>query len=288
MSGLKTASAEGYDAIARGGDALAGVEAAVRMLEEYSLFNAGRGSVLNEEGLIETDASIIDGTSGRFAAVAALSDTLHPVSAAAELLRRAPGPVLLVGRGAERFARSLGMPPEDLRTDEQVAIWNRSRRGAGAARSPFTGRVLDGSDTVGAIAVDAAGRMAAASSTGGTLLKMQGRVGDAAVLGAGIYSDERYSALCSGLGEMAIQLCLALRTVLTARAVATVDAAVMASVQLLTQRGAVGGVLLFDSEEDRAAVAHNSTDFLVVARDSSGCGVVTPVASASKGIVRSG
>lgn len=267
--GLDRAANAGYEAIARGGDAVAGVEAAVRVLEADPFFNAGRGSVLNEDGCIETDAGIVDGRLGRFAGVAALSDTLHPVSVAAELLRRAPGPVLLAGEGAERFARSLGMLAEDLRTVEQIVVWNQTRHGDAAGRSPFTGRALEASDTVGAIAVDTAGRIAAASSTGGMLLKMHGRVGDAAMFGAGIYSDERYAALCSGLGEVAIQLCLAMRAVLSAARGKTPEVAVSSCVNLLREKNAVGGVLLYDVATDEVAMAHNARHFPVVMRDAS-------------------
>ena len=211
LQALEEAAEVGHDVVFKGGDAVSAVEAAIRLLEDKPLFNAGLGSVLNQEGEVETDASIVDGSTGRFAGVAALTTAAHPISVAVDLLRRAPGPVLLAGEGARRFAAKTGAEERDLRTPEQVRVWERARAGLLESASLFTGRLPATSDTVGAIVVDQQARVAAGSSTGGILLKMPGRVGDAAILGAGIYADGSHAALCSGSGEAAIELSLAHR-----------------------------------------------------------------------------
>lgn len=253
------------------------VEVAVRALEEDPLFNAGFGSVLNEDGEVETDAAVVDGTNGRFAGVAALSEIRNPVSVAAALLRSSSGPVLLVGSGARRFAEILGAEAHDLRTDEQVSSWRDARQGRGRLVSPFTGRGAAASDTVGAIAIDDRGRIAAASSTGGVQMKMPGRVGDAAILGAGIYADAERAVLCSGLGEAAIELNLALRAAMRCEALGDADDAVGWAVARLRERHAIGGVVLYDRATDRVAVGHNASSFPVLEASESGTRMVASV-----------
>lgn len=270
LAGLERAAAAGFDALSQGGDAVSAVESAVGVLEEDPLFNAGFGSVLNEAGEVETDAGIVDGTQGRFAAVAALTDVRRPSSVATELLRQAPGPVFLAGAGAKRFAIQIGMATDDLRTSEQVDSWERARRSGDVSMSPFTGRAATGTDTVGAIALDAGGRLAAGSSTGGVQLKLPGRVGDSAVFGAGIFADAERAALCSGLGEAAIELILAFRAVARCAAGDAVDEAAAWAVDRLTERHAVGGVVLFDGPTDHVAVVHNAQSFPVLLRDERG------------------
>jgi beta-aspartyl-peptidase (threonine type) len=276
LRALEDAARAGRESLGAGRDALAAAEAAIWVLEADPLFNAGLGSVLNKDGEVETDASIADGTNGRFAGVAALPGVIYPISVAAELLRRAPGPVLLAAAGAKRFAREIGAPERDLRTAEQLRIWEEVRKGEAPVRSPFTGRRIAVSETVGAIVLDGEGRLAAGSSTGGTLLKMAGRVGDAAIFGAGIYADGPFAALCSGLGEAAIELSLALRVVERYRQQRDPQAAVE-TVELLNQRRAVGGIVLFDAEEDLVAVAHNAANFPVVTEIGAGPELVPAV-----------
>jgi beta-aspartyl-peptidase (threonine type) len=276
LDALERAARAGADAIDVSGDAVDGVEAAVRVLEDAPMLNAGYGSVLNRDGEVETDASVVDASTGRCAAVGALRGTEHPVSVAAELLRQAPGPVLLVGDGAERFARALRHPTRDLRTPERIRAWERSK--AGDARySPFTGRIHSPADTVGAIAVAPDGRVGVASSTGGLMMKLPGRVGDAAVFGAGIYGDARVAVLCSGVGEAAIQLSLSIRTALRYQERRDAHEAVTWAVEQVEARSAVGGVILLDRQSDQVAVAHNAEDFPVVSLGPNGVRLVPPV-----------
>lgn len=140
LRGLEEAGAAGYDVLERGGHGIDAVEAAVRVLEEDPQFNAGLGSVLNEDGDVEIDTGIVDGTTGRFAGVAALTGVRFPISVAAELLRRSPGLVLLAGPRARRFATQMGLTMEDLRTPEQLASREHARGGDQTTCSPFTGR----------------------------------------------------------------------------------------------------------------------------------------------------
>lgn len=273
LDGLRTAASAGLRALGER-DAVGAAETAVRALEAAPLFNAGIGSVLNEDGDVETDAAVADGTHGRFAGVAALMDVRNPVSVATALLRTSPGPVLLVGAGARRFAATLGALVGDLRTQEQVSSWREAKQGRDRATSPFTGRFAGASDTVGAIAVDEHGRIAAASSTGGVQMKMPGRVGDSAIFGAGIYADAERAILCSGLGEAAIELNLALRVAMWCEVVGDPDDAVTWGVARLEERRATGGVVLYDRETDRVAVAHNASSFPVIEASESGSRVV--------------
>jgi beta-aspartyl-peptidase (threonine type) len=275
IEGLRKAASAGLSALGEHG-AVEAAETAVRLLEADPLFNAGIGSVLNEDGDVETDAAIVDGTGGRFAGVAALTDIRYPVSVARALLRTSPGPVLLAGTGARRFAAALQAPTGDLRTPEQLSSWREAKRGRDRAVSPFTGRVAAASDTVGAIVVDQRGRIAAASSTGGVQMKMPGRVGDSAIFGAGIYADADRAVLCSGLGEAAIELSLALRVALRCEVTGDPDDAVSWAVARLSEREAIGGVLLCDLRSDRVAVAHNASSFPVIEAAEDASRVVAP------------
>jgi L-asparaginase / beta-aspartyl-peptidase len=262
---LERAACAGLAAMAGGGP-VAAAAAAVSVLEADLRFNAGLGSVLNANGDVECDAGVVDGASGRFAGVAALRDTLTPVQVAAALLRE-HRQVLLVGEGATAYARGLGFPATDLRTDEQVELWRRYQA-APTGQSPFTGRLP--TETVGAIAISADGDVAAASSTGGLLGKRPGRVGDSAVVGAGLFADRGAAALCSGVGEAAVELMLArwaterLRTA-GEPACAAEDAVVLAA----RERGAAMAVLTYDVDTGEVAAAHAAEAFPVVSRSGS-------------------
>jgi beta-aspartyl-peptidase (threonine type) len=183
------------------------------------------------------------------------------VQVAAALLRE-HRQVLLVGEGATAYARGLGFPATDLRTDEQVELWRRYE-GAPTGQSPFTGRLP--TETVGAIAISADGDIAAASSTGGLLSKRPGRVGDSAVVGAGLFADHGAAALCSGVGEAAIELMLARWA--TERlggegdpACAAEDAVLLAA----RERAAAMAVLIYEVGTGEVAAAHAGEAFPVV------------------------
>lgn len=196
--GLARALAVGREVLAGGGAALDAVERAVRVLEDDPAFNAGRGAVYTAEGTHELDASIMDGRTLACGAVAGVTTVANPVSLARLVMERT-GHVLLAGGGAEAFATAAGVPRvanDYFDTPERLAQLHaklaRERAGAKPAGEP---------GTVGAVALDAHGHLAAATSTGGMTAKRFGRVGDTAVIGAGTYADARVAVSCTGLGE---------------------------------------------------------------------------------------
>lgn len=200
-AGLEAALAAGSEILEKGEAAVDAVEAAVRVLEEDSCFNAGRGSVLTASGCIELDAAIMDGRNRRAGAVSGLRTTRAPVSLARELLDHGPH-VFLSGHGADDFARDHGF--------EQVEnAWfeipeRRRQLDELLASDGFDDEVKYG--TVGAVAVDMDGHVAVATSTGGLTAKRWGRVGDSPLIGAGTYADDRSAAVsATGSGEYFIR-----------------------------------------------------------------------------------
>jgi len=203
---------QGRAFLAGGGSALDAVERIVRGLEAHALFNAGHGSVLTAEGTVEMDAAIMDGRSRAAGAVACVKRLAHPVSAARAVMERSRH-VLLVGEQAERFASALGaeqVEPASLVTEarrrqleqaqekQRVALDHDGRGGPGEG------------GTVGAVARDAAGHLAAATSTGGLTNQLPGRAGDTAVIGAGTWADDATCAVsATGHGEAFIRAALA-------------------------------------------------------------------------------
>ena len=178
--------------------ALDAVVAAVMVLEDSPLFNAGRGSAFNSDGEIEMDASIMDGAELRAGAVAAVRRIRNPVLAARMVMEKTRH-VLLAGEGAERLARKHGLkmePAAYFRTEKRLAALRANRKS-------YHG-------TVGAVALDRDGNLAAATSTGGFTAKLPGRIGDSPVIGAGTYADNRACAVSgTGLGEAFIRAAVA-------------------------------------------------------------------------------
>ncbi|MGH9486112.1 MAG: isoaspartyl peptidase/L-asparaginase family protein [Terriglobales bacterium] len=191
--GVRQAAERGLARLRAGESALEAVEAAVAVLEELPLFNAGRGSVLNADGEIETDAALMDGATQAAGAVASLTGFLHPVQVARRVMEASPH-VLLCGAGAARFAASQGfvpVAPDELIVAARRAEWEREH------------------GTVGAVACDAQGRVAAATSTGGMTNKLPGRVGDTPLIGCGTWADEWVAVSCTGRGERIMRVTLA-------------------------------------------------------------------------------
>ena len=200
-AGLEASLAAGSALLQKGESALDAVEAAVRVLEEDSCFNAGRGSVLTATGCIELDAAIMDGRTRAAGAVAGLRTTRAPISLTRLLLEQGPH-VFLSGKGADEFAREHGL--------EQVAnSWfeideRRRQLEELLAEGGFDDEIKYG--TVGAVAVDMDGHVAAATSTGGLTAKRWGRIGDSPLIGAGTYADDRSAAVsATGSGEYFIR-----------------------------------------------------------------------------------
>ncbi len=243
-AGLEAALTAGSAVLDRGGSAIDAVQAAVQVLEDDPHFNAGRGAVFTWEGRNELDAAIMDGKRRAAGAVAALTTTRHPVAAARAVMEKSPH-VLLAGSGAEQFAREQGL--EQVDND-----WFATAERRGQLDKMKANDKLDWFDvdlkygTVGAVAMDAEGHVAAATSTGGLTGKRWGRVGDTPVIGAGTYADDRACAVsATGAGEFFIRAGVAHEICARVRFKGeTLQAAadtVMAEVKAL---GGTGGVIL--------------------------------------------
>ena len=203
LAGLDEALAAGCEILAKGGSALDAVEASARLLEENPCFNAGRGSVLAHDGHIELDAALMDGRTRRAGAVAGLRTTRAPIALARRLLEQGPH-VFLAGEDADRFAREVAgleqvenswfeIPERRRQLDERLA------------KGGFDDQMKYG--TIGAVAVDGDGHVAAATSTGGLTAKRWGRIGDSPLIGAGTYADDRACAVsATGSGEYFMRL----------------------------------------------------------------------------------
>ncbi|HEX9294994.1 MAG TPA: isoaspartyl peptidase/L-asparaginase [Polyangiaceae bacterium] len=238
----KAAQAAGF-VLAGSGSALDAVQAAVHVLEDDPLFNAGTGACLTQEGLIELDASIMEGSSMRVGAVCALPPFRNPVDIARAVLNEGRH-VLYAGEGAASFARGVGFEPstvEAMTTERARRKWEEFKRGALAASAAPTG-------TVGAVARDRYGLVAAATSTGGTLGKKSGRVGDSPIVGAGTFADdEAGGASATGHGEGIMRLCLSKSAVDDMRGGLAPESAARRAIERLSARvGATGGIILID------------------------------------------
>lgn len=249
-AGIYQALTAGWQLLSEGGGALDAIEAAVRSLEAHPRFNAGRGAVLTRDGGVELDASIMEGDRLRSGAVGAVTRIAHPVSLARRVLEDGRH-VLLVAEGALAFAREQGFPecdPAELITDRQLARW-KARRGGG---------------TVGAVALDRYGTVAAATSTGGTAGKLPGRVGDSALIGCGTYAESTLGGVsCTGNGEAIIRVVLARRVLEILKALDNPEHAGLVAMDVLTEEGRGDGGLIVLDWRGRTAFAH-STAFMPV------------------------
>lgn len=231
------------------GSSLDAVVAAVKVLEDSPYFNAGKGAVFTHEGHNELDASIMDGATRRAGAVAGLRTVRNPIDLARAVMEQSPH-VMLIGEGAERFAKERGIElvdPGYFRTEQRwnqlQAVLEREAARASIPSSNYFG-------TVGAVALDQAGRIAAATSTGGMVNKRWGRVGDAPIIGAGTYANDGCGVSATGWGEYFIRLavaydiCARMKYAGEALAVAA-DTVLMESVPRL---GGDGGVIAIDGK----------------------------------------
>ena len=209
LNGVHKAIAKVYPLLVAGMSALEAVEAAVNSLEADPTFDAGKGSFLNEIGEIELDAMIMDGRDLNFGAVAAVQNILHPVSLAKLVMEKSEH-AMLVGLGAQQFADQMNieqLSPEELLTERELIFYEQIKNDPDfLTHHPFEG---DSHDTVGAVAFDVNGNLAAATSTGGTARKAQGRVGDSPIIGAGAYADNQLGAAsATGWGESIMKVLL--------------------------------------------------------------------------------
>lgn len=244
---LSAAVEAGHQVLSEGGSALDAVTTAVRLLEDAPEFNAGRGAVLTFDGTVELDASIMDGATLAAGAVAGMSGVRHPIEAARRVMTESPH-VMLVGSGADTFARAQSLEFKDpdwfiteFRLEQLRALQARQDAGLELSEDWFS--------TVGAVALDANGNVAAATSTGGMTNKRWGRVGDSPIIGAGTYADNRSCAVsATGHGEyfirhvVAHEICARVR--LSGVSLAQAADAVVNGV--LREAGGEGGIIAVD------------------------------------------
>ena len=256
--GCSEAALIGWSILQEGGTAMAAVEAAVRALEDNPIFNAGTGSCLNRDGKIEMDAGIMEGHTLNVGSVAGLERIKHPITAARHVLESPH--VLLISEGAQQFALEHGMTlcaEEELVTERQYRAWKEGHS-ADLTLFPDERDTSKKHGTVGAVAFDGFGILAAATSTGGFMNKIPGRVGDSPLVGCGFYADEYAAVSCTGYGEDFTRLLIGRRA---AEFVAHGDVAQQAAdaaIAFLSKRaGGQGGLIIVD-HEGRIGFARNS------------------------------
>jgi beta-aspartyl-peptidase (threonine type) len=213
---LKQALEAGYAVLKQGGKSLDAVQAAIRVMEDDPLFNAGKGAVFDHDGKNELDAAIMDGTDLKAGAVAGLEHIKNPIDLARLVMDKTPH-VLLIGAGAEEFAKSQGVSlvPQSYfftqhRWDELQKVLKEEKGKGGSGKEDYPGTTGHGYGTVGAVALDRDGDIAAGTSTGGLTNKYYGRVGDSPIIGAGTYANSKSCGVSgTGTGEFFIRLGLA-------------------------------------------------------------------------------
>ena len=264
-AGLSEALDAGSKVLASGGSSLDAVEAAVRILEDNPNFNAGKGAVLTREGVAELDASIMDGRNRRAGAVAQVRKVKNPIRAA-RLVMETTGRVMFAGPAADELAAKGGLdivPPEYFITPRRLEALKRAMAGAFEPQDRY--------GTVGAVALDKVGNLAAATSTGGMNAKPPGRVGDSPIIGAGTYADNASCAVsATGDGEYFIRVGVA-RTICARIAMQKMGAAEAAKATLdeVKALGGTGGVIVLSKDGD-PALAMNAEGMFRGRADASG------------------
>jgi beta-aspartyl-peptidase (threonine type) len=280
--GVRNALDAGYALLKKGASAVDAVEAAVTVLEDDDTFDAGRGSFLTRHGRVQLDALLMDGATLRAGGVACVERLQNPIQAARLVLDQSPH-VYFVGQGAEDFASEHGM---QLIDNSQLIIDRERRRladaqerqQAGLPDTTFAGddksretafapggqpspaaAPLDSHDTVGAVGLDSQGRLAAATSTGGTLNKAPGRVGDSSLIGCGCYADNASAAVSlTGWGEPIMKLVLGKWAVDRVQQGLAPEQVAQDAIQYLYRRlGGHGGIILL-APDGRYGFAHNT------------------------------
>jgi beta-aspartyl-peptidase (threonine type) len=263
-AGVRAALTTGYALLTQGASALDAIQAAVATLEDNDTFDAGRGAFLTRDGRVQLDALLMDGQTLRAGGVACVERLRNPIRAARLVLDQSPH-VYFVGAGAESFAEEQGMALIDnseLVIDRERAHLAEAQRKeqAGLPDLTFAGVAkLDSHDTVGAVALDTHGNLAAATSTGGTLNKAPGRVGDSSLIGCGCYADNQSAATSlTGWGEPIMKLVLGKWAVDRVAAGEAPQAAASAAIHYLhTRLGGHGGIILL-GPDGRFGIAHNT------------------------------
>ena len=268
--GLREALDKGYNILEGGGSAMDAITTAVASLEDFPLFNAGRGAVFNNKGQHEMDAAIMDGNTLEAGAVCGISHVKNPVLVAREVLAHS-GHVMLAGQGAEEFARARNMEFADdayFFTQQRYDQWQEALKEDKVQ--------LDHSDkkfgTVGAVALDRHGNLAGATSTGGLTNKKFGRIGDSPVIGAGTYANNDTCAIsCTGVGELFIRSVVAhdISCLMEYKGLSLKEACDIVVHGKLVKIGGEGGLVAVD-KSGNIEMAFNSEGMYRACRDSDG------------------
>ena len=265
IGGVNNALAAGWRVLERGGSALDAVEEAVVIMEDDETFDAGRGSFLNRDGRVQLDALIMDGSTLRAGGVGCVEHLRNPVRAARKILSESPH-VYFVGEGAEQFAAEHGVPlckNEDLIIQREIERLRQYQAEANSHGKELFAPTADteaiSHDTVGAVALDCNGNIAAATSTGGTLNKAPGRLGDSSLIGCGCYADNQSAAASTtGWGEPIMKLVLAKWTADRIAAGNLPEWSAKEAMNYLKQRvNGHGGIIVLDPQGN-FGIAHNT------------------------------
>jgi beta-aspartyl-peptidase (threonine type) len=258
--GLERALSAGYEILKRSGSSLDATEAAVEVLEDDAHFNAGRGSVFTSAGTNEMDASIMDGKTLRAGAVGGLKHIKNPIGLARFIMEKSPH-VMLDCAGAEAFAKANGIELVDQKYFFTQERWDALQKikAAEKHRTGGAGKIIvitdqDRHGTVGAVALDKNGDLAAATSTGGTTNKLPGRIGDTPIIGAGTYANNQTCAVsCTGDGEYFIRAGAAheVSALMKYRSM-TLQEAAQAALEAVKELGGTGGLIAIDKNGDIA------------------------------------
>lgn len=260
LGGVRHALAAGWNVLKDGGSSLDAVEAAVVVMEDDDTFDAGRGSFLNRDGKVQMDALIMDGATLRAGGVGCVEHIANPIRAARKVLSESPH-VYFVAEGAERFAAEHGIPRcenKDLIIPREVERL-RQFQALPEDKKPDIVAAHLSHDTVGAVALDSAGNIAAATSTGGTLNKAPGRLGDSSLIGCGCYADNQSAAASiTGWGEPIMKLVLAKWAADRAASGNMPEWVAAEAMNYLKDRvNGHGGIILLDAK-GRFGIAHNT------------------------------
>ncbi len=261
LNGVRNALAAGWSVLDRGGSALDAVEESVVIMEDDDTFDAGRGSFLNRDGKVQLDALIMDGATLRAGGVGCVERVRNPVRTARKILSESPH-VYFVGEGAERFAAEHGVQlckNEDLVIAREVErLREYQQETAGQEGNDLFAPAIS-HDTVGAVALDREGNIAAATSTGGTLNKAPGRLGDSSLIGCGCYADNLSAAVSTtGWGEPIMKLVLAKWTADRVSAGNLPEWAAQEAMNYLKQRlNGHGGIIVLNAQ-GQIGIAHNT------------------------------
>jgi beta-aspartyl-peptidase (threonine type) len=256
---LTEALQAGYKILKAGGGSVDAVEAAIRIMEDSPLFNAGNGAVFTNAGTNELDASIMDGANLKAGAVAGLKHVRNPISLARLVMQKSPH-VMMIGKGAEAFARQQGMKMVSQKYFFTERRWKQLQEAKKKEAQKSTTEIFPILEearhgTVGAVALDLNGNLAAGTSTGGMTNKKFGRVGDSAIIGAGTYADNRTCAVsATGDGEYFIRLGVArdISALMEYKAKSVKEAADAVIMEKLPKLGGTGGVITMDRDGNHA------------------------------------